>query len=372
MILSSIVTAAITGLVVLSATSDDQATIIRWSDATPIQGDVVQVDSQGVQIRLQDEIIPVSIALHDIRQLSDPRFQQYKQLSQELWRAHSRLNRGDYVGAERIYGSHTEQYLWRVGAQSIDVSFALMRCHLDRNDRASAIEPFLSWRNALGSYLSQESSDDHGFDGQYGVHSAIPPIFIQHEHAQKLSELDSLVDVSVRTRTMHGYYQLALDHGVHRTQQAREQLDNIDALLRTRDQSTPGLEFIEDIVVCQAHPDASQRKNARSAIERRVRAHQGTWIEAWGRLAIGVSLINETEPLQNELGLIELIHVIVRLKEDNRSLAELAATLAGDYLDRTDRSSWGNELEYHARSGIQMNFARGKRRLIQEELDSDD
>jgi len=67
-------------------------------------------------------------------------------------------------------------------------------------------------------------------------------------------------------------------------------------------------------------------------------------------VAIGVSLLGEPETNSNERGVIELIHIIVRLDQINGPLAVLASQIANEYLIRTDRKQWGSELMFDARS----------------------
>ena len=330
--------------------SNEQTVVERWSADERWEGVVVLLDTQGVWLKVGQEDIPVVIPWFDVRGI-EPVHEQYadfQRVAHDAWRAHARLIRGDYAGAEPIYNRLEDQYLWSRGAQGADVSMGLMLCRLDRGDRVGAIEPFLSWLGATGESESQKVS---GFDSQYGVFVDLVPIFGASDAGAGIDDSEAGHKVSVRQGVLLEYYRLMLDRSVHQTAQSQQRLKRIQSQARELGRRDPGLALIDEVVIAQVHPESEKRAAARKSLQRRTRTDDGTWIELWARLAIGVSLISEQDTQLNEQGVIELIHIIVRLGHLSQPLAILASEIANEYLARTERSAWGNELILEAQRG---------------------
>ncbi len=328
------------------------STLIRWSADEPVVGVVGEIGRQGIDIRVDGQVIPISVPWYDVRELSGPSTipPEFKELAQDAWRAHTRLVRSDFFGAESIYDELRGQYLWRVGQQSADVSLGLVRCRLDRSDRVDAVLPMLSWLGAtMGDRLHALRSVE-GYDEGFDLLVELPPVFGTDARAEGLGELPGVNHITNRQRALFGYYQLALDRAAYRTPKAQARLDELAELTRGREGRDPGIRLIEEMVVAQVHPDSQKRLAARAALSRRIRTDRDTWIELWARLAIGVSLMGEADTESNERGVIELIHVVVRLDHLSHPLAELASQIANEYFVRTDRAQWGGELMLEARS----------------------
>ncbi len=323
--------------------------LTRWSAAEPSVGRVDGIGAQGVGIKVGEAIIPVVVPWYDVRGLSPAtaEYKAYEQIADDAWRAHARLMRGDYFGAEALYTKLEGQYLWRVGLQSADVSIGLVRCRLDRQHRVGAVEPLVSWLGASGGGFGSRLVS--GFDADFGLFIELPPVFGPRERGQSVGSIPDGDRITERQRAIFGYYQLALDTSAHRTPEALELLEKLSAMTRGREGRDPGIRLFEEMVIAQVHQDAQKRLAARVALKRRIRTDPDTWIELWARLAIGVSLLGEADTESNERGVIELIHVIVRFDHISHSLVVLASQIANEYLVRTDRSPWGAELMRWAR-----------------------
>ncbi len=331
--------------------------LVRWSASEPIIGEVSDVNTQGVIIKRVDEVIPVHVPWYDVHSLDGDRklTDKKQQLAQDAWRAHARLVRGDYAGAETIYAQLEDAYLWKIGKQSADVSLGLVRCRLNRQDRVRAVMPFLSLLMSQPSeaLFGQQAMD--GFDSQYRLLIGLPPVFGAFEHTRSMPSMPELDSISTRQRVLGGYYALAMNASIHRTSEAQDELDQLAVLMRGRDNRDSGLEFVADMVIAQAHTDADKRLAARLGLERKIRSNPDTWIELWARLALGVSLIADDETLSNERGAIELIHVVVRLDQINPPLAILASQIANEYFVRTQRAPWGSALILESQNGRSNN-----------------
>ncbi|MBL4699263.1 MAG: hypothetical protein JKX70_10560 [Phycisphaerales bacterium] len=337
-----------------------QSTLIRWSQTEPVVGVVGIVNEQGVPIQIEQQVIPTLIPWYEVRSLkpADAKYDQYQLPAQDAWRAHLRLIRGDFFGAETIYNQLEDQYLWNIGPQSADVSLGLMQCRLDRQDRVSAVLAMVSWigANRDQGLASLETNDQaaadqlDGFDPEHQLMVALPPIFSSSDRFQALASMPDSEDLSSRQRALYGYFELALHSDIHRTVQAEEKFAQIERLIRGRERRDTGIDLIADMVAAQAHPSSQIRKASIAALKRQARTNPGTWIEVWARLAIGVSLLADEDTRANERGIIELVHIIVRLNDVSRPLAQLASEIANEYLARTDRVQWGNDLKFQSRN----------------------
>lgn len=330
--------------------SKEQTIVERWSADERWEGVVVRLDTQGVWLKVGQEDIPVVIPWFDVRGIEPvhEHYADFQRVAHDAWRAHARLIRGDYVGAEAIYNRLEDRYLWSRGAQGADVSKGLMLCRLDRGDRVGAIEPYLSWLGAIGESESQQVT---GFDSQFGVFIDLVPVFGVGDGVAGIDDFDAGLQVPARQRVLLEYYRLMLDRSAHQTAQSQQRLKLIQSQARELGRLDLGLALIDEVVVAQVHPESEKRAAARKSLQRRIRTDDGTWIELWARLAIGVSLISEQETQLNEQGVIELIHIIVRLDHLSQPLAILASKIANEYLARTERSAWGNELILEAQRG---------------------
>lgn len=321
--------------------------LTRWSGEDPLIGDLESVGLQGVYVRTPESPIPRLIPWYDVRQTQprDPSLDAWNDRALTAWRAHTRAARGDLPGALPLYESMRDAYLWQRGDQSMDVCSGLVRCLLDAGRRGEAIEPAIAWFIAAQLHTPDQPVADPEIDSQTLLVIGLPPVFrsIQANVRFELPDTDALTD---RERLLMAMFTLAIDRGYESANRI-EEIEGFSRTLRVRD---PGLVLMEQMVYAQAHPDESKRQGARDALARRTRTQDGTWIEVWARLGLGASCLQDDNPLVNERGVIELIHVVVRLHHIDPRLTLLAAEMANDYLVSTARPHWGAQLLQDARA----------------------
>ena len=331
------------------ASADDSATqtvIRQWSSDEVVSGVFISVDDQGVSIRSGDQVIPQIIPWYNVKAI-DPKpagLRAYQSDSDLAWRAHQRLIRGDVSGAEKLYTQLESKYLWKNGPQSLDVALGLFLCRLDRGDRVSAIAPAIAWFT-MDSQL-HEDGVGLGFDTEYRLFPQLPPVFSLADSPSL--NIKDLGERQIRAKILAESYRIAIGQASFHTQSAKEDLNAVLRLAQGLHSNDPGVDLVVEMLICQAHPDADRRASARKKLANKIQSADIAWVEAWARLAIGNSLINEDQPSLNEQGVIELIHVIVRMNDSHPNLAILAATIADEYLSSTDRASWGRELRAKA------------------------
>jgi hypothetical protein len=312
----------------------------------PVVGTITSTTDQGIHLQLEDQralVVPwYELRAGLVPEGVEPGFQE---LASQAWRAHERLARGDIQGALPLYQSLARTFLWRQGPQSRDVSEGLSKCLIAIGSRKRAIEPMLASFAAEGLPGTEILPVSDRIDTDLRVCRDFPPIFTGDDS----SRLDELREASKRLQLMHAYYALVASSSSSRGQW----VESIIELKRSLGARDAGLVLIEQVSFAQAHPDESVRRGAREALRRRTQTQGGTWIEVWARLAIGNSLIRDADELQRDQGLIELIHVVVRLGEIEPELTLFAAEIASEYLNQTDRAVWGSTITQQAQQNIQ-------------------
>ncbi len=324
----------------------EQIQLIRWSSDKPLKGTKAESTEQGVKVSVDTQVIPVLVPWHDVRALEKPDdgFRAYAQTAQDAWRAHSRFERGDYPGAQWIYTRLADDYLWKVGPQSADVSYGLMRCMLDQQDAQQATIPMLSWLVATGPTRgSGEADQPTDFDHKHSLFVSLPPIPLPGTESYGLGPLrvDAVTD---RQAALHELYDLSFSVGLVRDEQSSERLRKLSERISKQRLRDPGILLILDMLTARAHPEADKRAGARAKLERRVQYDDDTWVEVWSRLGLGMSMLSEPDHASRDRGVIHLIHIVVRLRDISPPLAQLAAKIADDHLAKTDRARWGDEL----------------------------
>lgn len=316
------------------------------SEPAPLSGIVLGAHEQGIDFRRADDQT-VLIPWFDLTPGTFPSSvdQQYKARALAAWRAHARIDRGDVYGALPIYRSLASTYLWGVGPQSVDVCEGLLTCYLESGQRREAVTPMLALIHATESDTSGMVPTSL-IDQAFKVRKDLPPVF---EDGVRPT-LDIEDGVSIRVRLISSYYELVLSPPSDRERIVRE----IEELKRTQRARDAGLVLLEQMCFAQSHPEASSRQGARDSLRRRTQTQRGNWIEVWSRLSLGASLIRDDDPRVRDSGVIELIHIVVRLSDVDPQLTLLAADLADTYLSQTYRSEWGSAIIREAQQKIQM------------------
>ena len=109
-------------------------------------------------------------------------------------------------------------------------------------------------------------------------------------------------------------------------------LDEMESLRGSDSEFRMGMELQAMMLRAQRHHDGAIRDEARRWLVSRGSSKSGTWIDAWCRLAVGVSYLGEAgEGNESEMvsrGVVELVHVVVQGGDENDGLVRLAHELA--------------------------------------------
>jgi hypothetical protein len=322
-----------------------------WSqptDSTPRSDPAGSATIQGVVIQIDERRPSQFVPWYEVPGgvLPDGVDQKFASIADRAWRAHTRVQRGDFIGALPLYVALRNELLWQTGPQSLDVCEGLTRCLISNSDRVAAIEPMLATFIACSSD-GQHSAELPGvFDTSLLIRRDLPPVFASSDLGSSLESVHSSGDA--RIRMLHAYFELA-SCSVNDQDAVLNRLEELKRRNRTRD---AGLVLVEQMCFAQAHPDESKRRGARESLVRRTQTQRGTWIEVWARLALGAGQIRDRDPYIRDRGVIELVHIIVRLGEVDPGLTMLAAQIAQEYLRDTDRAPWGAQLMQDAQRNL--------------------
>lgn len=321
-----------------------------WSQTKGVQGELDTVTAQGIALLVDGSAVPRVIPWYDLKQVepSNTNTERFAPFADRAWRAHTRIDRGDFDGALPLYESMRDAYLWEIGPQSMDIGIGLKRCLISQQQRTQAIEPALSWFVSAKLHTLESSVAEPSVDPQTMLHIDLPPIMIESSKSQVLAELPESLNRTDRERLLFAYFRL-VHEGVNRQELIVERIDQLKRSLRARD---PGIVLMEQMAFAQAHPETSRRIAAQDALRRRTQTQHDTWIEVWSRLALGSALLRESDPIKQDEGVIELLHVVVRLSDIDTNLTMTAAEIAAGHLKATNRAQWADQIMQDARNHI--------------------
>ena len=225
-------------------------------------------------------------------------------LGRTVWRAATRLQRGDVPNAEPLFEDAARKLAGARGPLAALVAEGLTRCRIERGDLRGATEAYL-WARAC-------TPDTHApvlltIDDETGLPTSLPPLIIGPSNTAQASS--NVAD------DIAALYRAALT-------------GNTDDL--------PGAEsasarFMRELIEVQTLPSQERDRLARRLI-RRLDARDPWWQEAWTRLAVGAALARETDPATVRRGVVQLLHVPVRDEGRTPELTRIALELAAERL----------------------------------------
>lgn len=266
----------------------------------------------------------------------------YLRIAEDLWRARSRLERGDAAMAEELFERLFERYRGSTHETALVVAEGLLRCRLERHDITRAVVPALEVARLRRARVETDSYATLSpvYDARTSLCVYVPPVWIDERSAERLrnelSRYDARGDSVVAA--IAGIYEAStLPWG-------QEIGFNLD-----REASRhPGVRFLRDLVTTRT-AEASVRDAARARLMRDLRGFED-WAESWARYCIGSSLIEENVAARAEIGAVEMSHLPARFGQNQPYLAGLALAHLIEFLQ-----AGGNDV---AAASLRMELAR--------------
>ncbi len=309
----------------------DGRVILRDRTADPI-ANVVAVDAAGVKVSDggSERVIPWQRVMSVEGPLSGAAGS-YLPQGEELWRAFARLGRGDLPAAEAMLERIKGELAQAPGPTSEAIWLGLMRCRLERGAQTAAVAAWLSWtqvRVAGSSEASTFALPPAMTPDAVGLIPALPPIWINTPSVAVVGSAG--VDPwRIDTQSADSPGKILKAWYIRAARGACEMSGGPwPAQIDDR-----RVQFVAAVVTAQ-YGDDSERLAARELLKAMMTQRSEPWVEAWVRVAMGRSLLKETDPELKRLGVVELLHVPARLETvvpylTGVALAESAAALRG-------------------------------------------
>lgn len=282
----------------------------------------------------------------------------FANVAETAWRARTRLERGDAVAAEAYYEELFKTYAGRSGPTPAAVAEGLLRCRLRRGAHGAAIGAWLAWVEAgapVKEYAAAANARDIPdsslfIDPETGLTPLLPPVWVNTPATQALARGDLFPKNATTGKSIFGVERPDTKAGILaawylRAAQFEAGLAMIEPPASNPD---PAIALVANIVMARTG-DAEPRRAARQWLRSRLSASPPVWQEAWIRVAIGRSLLQDTAAADDEalLGVAELLHLPARLERSNPYLTGVALAEAAVALRRFSDTRGGYALRQH-------------------------
>ncbi|KAA0216913.1 MAG: hypothetical protein DYG94_02650 [Leptolyngbya sp. PLA3] len=327
-------------LAVCAALGSARGDVVLWSGRALPAGELLTCTPEGMIF--EDQFgVQRTVRWDLVKSLSGPEAQAaagYVETARTAWRARTRLERGDAVSAEPLFEQLYPQYEGREGEMAALVCEGLLRCRLRRSAHTSAVRPWLAYLVARpnGPYRSVVTGALRAAcDEQTGLVPSLAPVWESTPAVEAFARSGELVGWSAEggqlPRKAEVFSALFL-HAARFECGLESGPPSID--LSNADLRDPGVALVHAMVVSRTG-DAEQRTGARARLSQIMQSGTSDrpWIEAWCRLAIGRSLLRESDAEQRRLGVVELLHLPARFADSLPYLAGQALAEAVVALD---------------------------------------
>lgn len=340
-------------ILLLSMLSAD-VVVLRGGEPS-VRGSVSRVDDDGVRIGIEGESAAVISwdRIADVRLSEEriPRLEEHLLRGVDLWRARTRLERGDFDLAEPIFEVQFPGTIGRTSETALVVAEGLLRCRLHRGDLAAALLPALEVarlrRNGIAtrSYVDllppSVRADSPGLiqilDVESGLVPYIPPAWLSGpDLAARLSAIESWDSRGDDTLAL-----LAELYAMSIRQSMGESIDSVELDDPRIADSFGGL--LLAAMINSLHEDVDVRKSARSVLEASL-AGASPWVEGWVRFQLGRSLLMESAMGQQRRGLLSLTHIPARWGRSQPYLSGVAMAMMADRFQAHGRTDDANRL----------------------------
>lgn len=315
---------AVAVAIVLAGATVDADVVVLRGGADPLDGTVVEVTDAGVSVETEpgairlvrwDRVRSVDATNPDHARAVAERLE----FAETLWRARSRLQRGDAALAEPLFARAFERIRGRTDETALIAAEGLLRCRLAQADQAAAVVPALE---TMRLRRAQVTTDVYAhlpplFDEETGLCRFLPPVWLARPTLRaSFSDVSAYeTDDPVVTAVANAYrVSLARALGLPPSEEPPDVDD-------------PGVDFLR-LLLRGEDAEESVRNSARRTLLRGVE-ERAPFARAWSRFVVGRSLLREPDRLRRQRGVIQLLHVPVRHGRLQPYLAGLALELVG-------------------------------------------
>lgn len=280
--------------------------------------------------------------------------QQFSEYSDSVWRARTRLERGDSKLAAELFEPLFDRLLRESigGPTGLVIAEGTLRCRVASGRHGDAV---VAWAAALriretGQRLSGESGVEGVIDPLTGLVPVLPPFWLEgSSDAQRFVDLDlsALGTAGTRTDALIELYRVAADRDLSGGIFAPDAAELPQSNRRSAD---PGVQLLTEILRASSD-DSEIRREARGNLMAIVDSESGGWKEAWARFAIGRSLLLEADESSRDAGVLQLLHLPARFSRSQHHLAALALAEAGREMYRRGNEDAAERLRVELNTG---------------------
>ncbi len=322
----------------------------------PLKGRIMRVDEAGLVIRETggastavswDRVRAVRQERHE-RQ--DPRLEGWLRQGERMWRARTRLERGDVVLAEPLFRELFGDTRGRSHAGARLVAEGLLRCRLTRGDQAGAVLPALE---VIRLHRAGIESDAYRtlpavLDEKHELVPALPPAWQPAAGdlalVSALEQYDAQGDAVVAQLAFR-YRQIAARQAGHDIVAPRAHPNAAET------DRHAGLQLVRLLI--DAHDDDAERREESRRRMRERMEEADDWVEAWLLFHMGGSLLGEDGVCRKQRGLVYLMHLPARFSGLQPYLAGLALDRAREGAEQLNMT----ELADRLRTELERNWS---------------
>jgi len=320
-----------------------QTTVELRGDLPSITGRIVSVGDEGIEIVDRDQARFI-ISLDLVRDLrgegaDDPDFRSRRALAESIWRARTRLVRGDHALAEPLFEQSFQRMQHATHETALIVAEGLLRCRLSRGDHVRAVAPMLEVIRLKRNGVVTGAYDELPpvIDEDLWLCPELPPIWVMSQGFGRLADelLPWTRSADPHVSQLAALYHEAADRAHRRVGRGDERAAApSDAPRRAGspvnasgdDQAERGLRLLRLFVAAEtASEDALHRLRdlARDPAARSVE-------RAWAALAAGRAMITSAEPARRLAGSVLLLQLPASHAKDFPYISGLALAFARD------------------------------------------
>ncbi len=300
--------------------------------ADPIRAEIETVDLRGLVTAEDAEGRRRVIAWDRVRGVTGPAAAEcagFAEDADDAWRARTRIERGDWDGAEALLIGLFDRYRGIGGPTASMVAEGTLRTRLRRVEIAGAFE---AWIELVRTRLERPRGESWvGGEIRAGAPVIDPstllapelaPIFIAPRDARVVDDAAGGFEATDPVaRSLASIYAFAAGPGEGAP------------VIEQEAASHPGV-ILASAVALGASVDAASRVSARELLEARLENGElPRWQEAWCRVALGRSLALESDEQARLMGVLHMLHVPARLGADHAYLAGVALHESARVLD---------------------------------------
>lgn len=235
----------------------------------------------------------------------------YVDLSDVLWRARTRLLRGDLVGAEPMFERAARMLpsTSRAGPTSGLIHEGLTRCRVARGAQTGAVDAWILMLASGAIPKMQSEWSGAAFAQPELLHPQLPPVWLPGDAVQIFAQSagpdgTSADSLPVRAAAIWRLYRAAAEFETSG--------GDFDSLPAPPSSADAGWTLVDLCVRARVMGDAG-RAAARKDLSALLDAGARGWREAWIRAAIGRSLLREASSEDRMAGVVQIMHLPSRL-----------------------------------------------------------